>query len=96
MSLGNGGCKRVKLTVHGRVQGVGYRYHTRQQALRLGLVGYVQNQTDGTVEIVAEGDAAAIQQLVSWTQQGPPAARVERVESASLAGGRPFSTFEIA
>ncbi|MBE9076857.1 acylphosphatase [Romeria aff. gracilis LEGE 07310] len=88
--------QRVKLTVHGRVQGVGYRYHTQQQAQQLGLVGYVQNQSDGTVEIVAEGDAAAIQQLLSWTQQGPPAARVERVESEALAAGQPFSAFEIS
>ncbi|GIX47901.1 MAG: acylphosphatase [Candidatus Tectimicrobiota bacterium] len=71
---------RVRCLVHGRVQGVNFRAATRQQARRLGLHGWVRNCPDGTVEVVAEGEAAAVEQLVQWCHQGPPAARVTQVE----------------
>ncbi|MCC2548005.1 acylphosphatase [Hymenobacter sp. BT175] len=66
--------------VHGRVQGVFFRQSTREQARRLGLTGYVQNNEDGTVTIEAEGSVPALDDLESWCRQGPPAARVDRVE----------------
>jgi acylphosphatase len=71
---------RVHCTVSGRVQGVAFRASARRQARLLGLTGWVCNRTDGTVEILAEGERTALQQLVDWCHQGPPAARVTRVE----------------
>lgn len=58
----------VRLTawVHGRVQGVGFRWYTRSQALALGLVGYAQNYPDGRVLVVAEGPRRDCEQLLNW------------------------------
>lgn len=62
----------VRLTawVHGRVQGVGFRWYTRARALELGLVGYAQNYPDGRVLVVAEGPREACESLLSWLE-GP-------------------------
>ena len=71
---------RVQCIVYGRVQGVAFRASTQYQARRLGLHGWVRNCRDGTVEFVAEGERPAVEQLVEWCHQGPPAARVVRVD----------------
>lgn len=68
------------LTIRGRVQGVGYRYHCTQQATRLGLSGWVRNRRDGTVEALVHGPADAVQALIDWAHQGPAGARVEGVD----------------
>lgn len=66
-------------TVHGRVQGVGFRWWTREQLTRLGLTGSARNLGDGSVEVVARGDAVAIEQLLA-TLRGPNApGRVDSV-----------------
>jgi acylphosphatase len=70
--------------VHGRVQGVFFRASTRTEANRLGLTGYARNLVDGTVEVLAVGDEAAIDQLYRWLRTGPPMADVERVEAGPL------------
>ncbi|MGH7823697.1 MAG: acylphosphatase [Candidatus Binatia bacterium] len=70
---------RVHLQVEGRVQGVYFRASAAQQAQRLGLTGWVMNCPDGSVEIVAEGARAKLEELVAWCQQGPPGARVSNV-----------------
>ncbi|MBL8509698.1 acylphosphatase [Chitinimonas sp. JJ19] len=66
--------------IHGRVQGVGYRYAMEDQAQLLGLAGWVRNRLDGTVEAHAQGPADAVQALVDWAHQGPPHAQVSKVE----------------
>ncbi len=71
---------RVHLLVTGRVQQVFFRQSTRNKALELGLRGWVRNRKSGTVELVAEGDAKLIEDLVTWCHSGPEHARVERVE----------------
>lgn len=71
--------KRVELVVEGRVQGVYYRGSTEEVARRLGVCGWVRNRDDGAVELVAEGEASALQALVEWCRRGPAGARVERV-----------------
>ncbi|MBE9066835.1 acylphosphatase [Leptolyngbya cf. ectocarpi LEGE 11479] len=71
---------RIKITVYGRVQGVGFRYHTRQKAQELDLTGYVTNKPDRTVEIVADGSERQLQSLVAWTQTGPVRANVQRID----------------
>lgn len=75
--------KRVELRIHGRVQGVCFRLHAQEQAIALGLAGHVCNRRDGSVELVAEGTPEAIQAILDWSQQGPPSARVERVDTQS-------------
>ena len=87
--------KRVRLTVSGVVQGVGFRMYAQREARHLGLTGFVRNLPGGEVEIVAEGDPAAVDRLTAWARQGLPAARVERVEvePAEPTGG--FDGFDV-
>jgi len=66
--------------ISGRVQGVGFRYFAEAAAAREGLHGWVRNLPDGRVEAQAEGEAEAIERFERALRQGPPAARVERVE----------------
>ncbi|RTQ50713.1 acylphosphatase [Hymenobacter gummosus] len=80
--------------IHGRVQGVFFRQSTQQEARRLGLHGYAQNNPDDTVTIEAEGTAEALAALESWCQHGPPQARVDRVEAAA-GPVQGFAGFEI-
>lgn len=70
--------------ISGRVQGVFFRESTRRQAEPLGLAGHAVNLPDGRVEVVARGDAAALDQLEAWLGDGPPAARVETLERADI------------
>lgn len=72
--------KRVGATVHGRVQGVVFREYTRQEAERLGVSGWVKNQSDGTVVVVCEGEDTSVDALVAWLSIGSPHALVQRVE----------------
>ena len=69
-----------KLRISGRVQGVWFRAWSAEQAIALGLRGWVRNRRDGTVEMLLQGEAAAIERMIGLARQGPPAARVERVE----------------
>jgi acylphosphatase len=70
--------------VSGRVQGVFYRASTRQRAQELGCRGYARNLPDGSVEVLAIGDPAAVHALVEWLRQGPPAAQVTDVRCAEV------------
>ena len=72
--------KRVSGQVTGRVQGVMFRDSCRHEAERLGVVGWVRNEPDGTVAGHFEGPARAVDELVRWCHDGPPRARVERVD----------------
>lgn len=72
--------RRAHVFVHGWVQGVNFRYYTRQQAVGHGVAGWVRNLPDGRVEAVFEGEGAAVQAMVDWCREGPPAATVDRVE----------------
>ena len=75
----------VHIIVHGRVQGVGYRMSAGNEARRLGLTGWVQNNRDGTVEIHAEGEGDALNRFLAWCRAGPPAARVDSLDSSPAA-----------
>lgn len=72
---------RRRVIVSGRVQGVGFRDATVRQARARGVAGWVRNRPDGTVEAVFEGDPEAVAALVSWCEQGPRMALVDRVEA---------------
>jgi acylphosphatase len=84
----------ARFFVSGRVQGVFFRASTREQAQRLGLHGHARNLADGRVEVVAEGDAQALDALEAWLHEGPPLAQVERVERQPYEGdvGAGFAT----
>jgi acylphosphatase len=70
---------RAHAVVTGRVQGVGFRFTTVDEARRLGVRGWVRNEPDGSVEVEAEGERAAVEALVRFLHRGPPGARVDDV-----------------
>jgi acylphosphatase len=72
----------VHLRISGRVQGVYYRASMLQQAHQLGLTGWVMNRPDGSVEAVAEGSRAKLDELIAWCHRGPEGARVSAVEAS--------------
>lgn len=72
---------RVRLHIRGRVQGVYFRAHAREEAHRLGLLGWVANAADGSVHAEAEGPRAQVERFVAWCGRGSPASEVQRVES---------------
>jgi len=86
---------RAHLIIEGRVQGVWFRDSTRTEAIRLGLVGWVKNRFDGSVEVVAEGPREKVEQLTAWCHQGPPAARVTRVHEIKEDSTGEFNSFRI-
>lgn len=78
--------KRVGVVVRGRVQGVGFRVSTAREARRLGVEGWVRNVYDGSVEVLAAGEDAAVDALVEWLRTGPPSARVAGIQVGPPAG----------
>lgn len=81
--------RAVRVRIHGRVQGVWFRGWTQREARALGLDGWVRNRADGTVEAVFRGPASAVAAMVERCRQGPPAARVDRVEEHAEPGPVP-------
>jgi acylphosphatase len=71
---------RAHAYISGSVQGVSFRYYTYHEALKPGLRGWVRNLQDGRVEAVFEGEKAGIEEVLEWSQIGPPAAKVENIE----------------
>jgi acylphosphatase len=71
----------IRLIIKGRVQGVGYRWWARDEAVSLGLEGWVRNLGDGSVELLAIGSEDAVRRLIEACRRGPPAAVVTGVES---------------
>ncbi len=75
------GAKRAfRALVIGRVQGVGFRYSAIHEARRLGVNGTVANLPDGSVEVVAEGEADRLTRFASWLRRGPPGAHVRDLQ----------------
>ena len=87
--------RRVRAVVSGRVQGVSYRASTVDEARRLGVVGWVRNRNDGTVELEAEGTPENVAALLAWCKAGPPAARVDRVATEELAPTGAERSFDV-
>ena len=86
---------RLRAIVHGRVQGVNFRYYTRQQARQLGLTGYVRNLWDGTVEVESEGAQSSVTRLLNWLHKGPGMAIVKQVDVQWLPYTDEFQHFEV-
>ncbi|WP_240841778.1 acylphosphatase [Acidaminobacter sp. JC074] len=76
--------KTLKIIVHGKVQGVGYRYYTKLYADEIGIKGTVRNLSDGTVEVYASGDMNAIQTFIESLYKGSPFSRVSHLESQEI------------
>ncbi len=72
--------KAALITINGRVQGVGFRYHTQKTALQYNIKGFVKNQPDGSVYIEAEGDETDMERFLIWCYEGPAWARVDDVK----------------
>lgn len=88
------GMRRVQVIISGQVQGVGFRYHTRQVAERLALTGWVRNRIDGAVEAEAEGEEESVEELLTWLADGPASAHVQSTHVTEMdpTGG---STFDL-
>jgi acylphosphatase len=74
----------ARFVVAGRVQGVGFRAATARRAIALSLDGHALNRSDGSVEVLAAGAPAALDQLHDWLAGGPPLARVEHVRREAI------------
>ena len=72
----------VLLSITGRVQGVGFRYFAQDAAQELGLLGWVRNKADGSVEAYAEGPKQALEAWIARLRQGPPLCRIDALQPA--------------
>jgi len=87
--------KRLRATVRGRVQGVGFRASAASEARRLQLTGWIRNQLDGSVEVLAEGPDASAESFLAWLRRGPSLAHVTGVDPEWLPAAADGVTFEI-
>ena len=87
--------KRVRVRIHGRVQGVFFRAETRSRAESLGLAGWVRNAPDGSVEALFEGDPVRVDSMVEWCRRGPSGARVTEVEVLEEEAGQAERGFRV-
>lgn len=72
--------KQVQIVIHGRVQGVGFRYSTHEKAVELGLGGWVRNRPTGEVEAFASGPEDTVNAFLEWCHRGPALAKVLAVK----------------
>ena len=83
-----------RLIIRGSVQGVGYRYAMVVTAKTLRISGWVRNRRDGTVEALVQGDADAVEELLSWCRRGPPSARVTAIATVEMKPDPVLDAFE--
>ena len=86
---------KKRFCVHGYVQGVGVRYFTWKQALKIGVTGFVRNLADGSVEVVAVGSESQIDTLNAWLQHVPCTAIVNNVLVEDYLGDKEFTAFQV-
>jgi len=84
-----------KIIVYGHVQGVFYRSSTKEVADTLHITGWVQNNSDGTVEILASGTEETLTELIKWCYNGPPMAQVKSINKTPQPQTIQYETFEI-
>ena len=87
--------ERLQATVVGRVQGVCFRHYTRLRAKELNLTGWVRNESDGSVRVVAEGPRGDLDQLVEFLQHGPDQARVSNLSTSWQSAQGDLSPFSV-
>jgi acylphosphatase len=71
---------RAKVIVHGFVQGVWFRQSTKDEAMRLGVNGWVMNRPAGTVQVLFEGEKKKVEEIIGWCHRGPSGAQVSKVD----------------
>lgn len=89
---------QLHAVVYGRVQGVSFRYYAARKAQELGLTGWIRNRADGTVETIAVGSRAKLDEFLTWLHHGPPAAHVVDVDTIwadEKDAGESFQSFEV-
>jgi len=86
--------ERIHLIISGDVQGVGFRFTAIEVARDLGLTGWVRNNPDGTVEMIAEGEKEKLENLLTWAKKGPMLARAAEVKVEWGKATGEFSGFE--
>jgi acylphosphatase len=87
--------RELHAVIHGRVQGVSFRFNALSEARRLEIKGWVKNLPDGTVETVASGPQTALEAYLNWLRQGPPGARVTQVDMHWREPAQEYDSFEI-
>lgn len=87
--------KSVDVKVSGSVQGVYYRAGARREGALRGLRGWVRNESDGSVGLHLQGDAAAVDSMLDWCRVGPPAARVSRLRVSDAPADETLHDFEV-
>lgn len=87
--------RRVHVIVSGRVQGVFFRAYTRDEAVKLGLAGWVKNRPDGSVEALIEGDETSVEKMLRWFHRGSPHSSVKKVDITEESPVGDSSGFEI-
>ncbi len=87
--------KTIHLVVSGRVQGVYFRAFTKKRALKLDITGFVSNQENGDVEIVAQAEQESLDSFINWCHEGPLMAKVENMDINELSTSEIFPNFEI-
>jgi acylphosphatase len=87
--------KRLRATVRGRVQGVGFRAAAAGEARRSRLTGWVRNRLDGTVEVLTEGDDDALEAFLAWLRRGPSLAHVTGVDAEWLPAAGDGVSFDV-
>lgn len=86
--------KHYNISIKGRVQGVGFRYHTKKKAFELGIKGFVKNKVDRSVYIEAEAEEDKLLLFINWCEKGPDWAYVETIHH-SQSPVQNYSTFDI-
>lgn len=87
--------KQLQLTIYGRVQGVTFRLYINKAALELGLTGYVKNNSDGTVIVLAQGEESQLAKLLNKCYAGPDKANIENIIYEWQAISIPYQAFKI-
>ena len=86
----------LKITVKGRVQGVGYRWFARENAQDLSLYGYVKNLPDGNVEVLAQGEPEKVWKLTKLLREGPSFSNVIDLDITELSSDQIYTSFEVS
>ena len=86
---------RAHIFISGDVQGVFFRRTAKAQAEKLGVVGWIRNRNDGSVEVVAQGEKDKVDKFIEWCKKGPPFAKVENMEVEWRKNIEDFEEFEI-
>lgn len=87
--------KSLSIRIHGRVQGVGFRYSAQREARKLNLAGFARNEADGSVYCEAQGKEDDLKQFLEWCHKGPWLAKVDRVEKKEASIDESLKDFEV-